>query len=86
MLLFPYWMLEKLLFLISTFLGIEFILNFFHKRFPWKFETDIKTRSFLSSGMDFSSGESIRTTDLRVMRNFPGFETFFPQAPHFSLA
>jgi len=35
---------------------------------------------------DFSSGEWIRTTDLRVMRDFPGFGTFFTQAPHFSLA
>ena len=35
---------------------------------------------------DFSSGEWIRTTDLRVMRDFPGFGTFFAQAPHFSLA
>lgn len=26
------------------------------------------------------------TTDLRVMRDFPGFGTFFTQAPHFSLA
>ena len=34
----------------------------------------------------FSSGEPIRTTDLRVMRDFPGFGTFFTQAPHFSLA
>ena len=34
----------------------------------------------------FSSGEWIRTTDLRVMRDFPGFGTFFTQAPHFSLA
>ena len=33
-----------------------------------------------------SSGEPIRTTDLRVMRDFPGFGTFFTQAPHFSLA
>jgi hypothetical protein len=39
-----------------------------------------------------SSGEWIRypcgvlTTDLRVMRDFPGFGTFFTQAPHFSLA
>ena len=35
---------------------------------------------------DFSSGEWIRTTDLRVMRDFPGFGAFFTQAPHFSLA
>ena len=35
---------------------------------------------------DFSSGEWIRTTDLRVMRDFPGFGTFSTQAPHFSLA
>ncbi|OJX40213.1 MAG: hypothetical protein BGO78_14650 [Chloroflexi bacterium 44-23] len=35
---------------------------------------------------DFSSGEWIRTTDLRVMRDFPGFGTIFTQAPHFSLA
>jgi hypothetical protein len=40
---------------------------------------------------DFSSGErtvyplGIRTTDLRVMRDFPGFGAFFTQAPHFSL-
>ena len=33
-----------------------------------------------------SSGEWIRNTDLRVMRDFPGFGTFFTQAPHFSLA
>ena len=33
-----------------------------------------------------SSGEKIRTSDLRVMRDFPGFGTFFTQAPHFSLA
>jgi hypothetical protein len=39
-----------------------------------------------------SSGEWIRyprgalTTDLRVMRDFPGFGTFFTQAPHFRLA
>ena len=33
-----------------------------------------------------SSGEWIRTTDLRVMRDFPGFGTFFTQALHFSLA
>src|SRR5574340_1461733 len=33
-----------------------------------------------------SSGEWIRTTDLRVMRDFPGFGTFFTQAPNFSLA
>ena len=32
-----------------------------------------------------SSGEPIRTTDLRVMRDFPGFGTFFTQATHFSL-
>ena len=35
---------------------------------------------------DFRSGEWIRTTDLRVMRDFPSFGTFFTQAPHFSLA
>ena len=35
---------------------------------------------------DFSSGEWIRTTDLRVMRDFPGFGTFFTQATHFCLA
>jgi hypothetical protein len=32
-----------------------------------------------------SSGERIRTTDLRVMSDFPGFGTFFTQALHFSL-
>jgi len=37
-------------------------------------------------GISVSSGEWIRTTDLRVMRDFPGFGTFFTQAPHFSLA
>ena len=36
--------------------------------------------------LENSSGEWIRTTDLRVMRDFPGFGTFFTQAPHFSLA
>ena len=35
---------------------------------------------------DFSSGEWIRTTDLRVMSDFPDFGTFFTQALHFSLA
>ena len=33
-----------------------------------------------------SSGEWIRTTDLRVMRDFPGFGTISTQAAHFSLA
>jgi hypothetical protein len=33
-----------------------------------------------------SSGAWIRTKDLRVMRDFPGFGAFFTQAPHFSLA
>ena len=33
-----------------------------------------------------SSGEWIRTTDLRVMSDFPDFGTFFTQALHFSLA
>jgi len=36
--------------------------------------------------LENSSGEWIRTTDLRVMSDFPGFGTFFTQAPHFSLA
>ena len=35
---------------------------------------------------DSSSGEWIRTTDLRVMSDFPDFGTFFTQALHFSLA
>jgi hypothetical protein len=33
-----------------------------------------------------SSGGWIRTNDLRVMSDFPGFGTFFTQALHFSLA
>jgi len=51
-----------------------------------------KPKTTISGRLENSSGEWIRypfgalTTDLRVMRDFPGFGTFFTQAPHFSLA
>jgi len=36
--------------------------------------------------LENSSGEWIRTTDLRVMSDLPSFGAFFTQALHFSLA
>jgi len=45
-----------------------------------------KPKTTIAGRLENSSGEWIRTTDLRVMRDFPGFGTFFTQAPHFSLA
>jgi len=45
-----------------------------------------KPKTPISGRLENSSGEWIRTIDLRVMRDFSGFGTFFTQAPHFSLA
>ncbi len=45
-----------------------------------------KPKTTISGRLENSSGGAIRTHDLRVMRDFPGFGTFFTQAPHFSLA
>ena len=46
--------------------------------------TKTKNRPF--ERFTLSSGEWIRTTDLRVMSDFPDFGTFFTQALHFSRA
>lgn len=46
----------------------------------------IKEPSVLSDITVQGSGGWIRTNDLRVMRDFPVFGTFFTQASHFSLA
>ncbi len=43
-------------------------------------------KTTISGRLENSSGEKIRTSDLRVMSDFPGFGTFFTQALHFSLA
>ena len=45
-----------------------------------------KPKTTISGRLENSSGGWIRTNDLRVMRDFPGFGAFFTQAPHFSLA
>ena len=45
-----------------------------------------KPKTTIAGRLENSSGEWIRTTDLRVMRDFPDFGTFFTQALHFSLA
>jgi hypothetical protein len=45
-----------------------------------------KPKTTISGRLGNSSGEWIRTTDLRVMSDFPDFGTFFTQALHFSLA
>ena len=45
-----------------------------------------KPKTTISGRLENSSGEWIRTTDLRGMRDFPGFGTISTQAPHFSLA
>jgi hypothetical protein len=45
-----------------------------------------KPKTTISGRLGDRSGERIRTSGLRVMRDFTDFGTFFTQAPHFSLA
>ena len=45
-----------------------------------------KPKTPISGRLENSSGEWIRTTDLRVMSGFPATRTICPQVIHFSLA
>jgi hypothetical protein len=45
-----------------------------------------KQKTTISGRLENSSGEWIRTTDLRVMSDFPATRTICPQVMHFSLA
>jgi hypothetical protein len=45
-----------------------------------------KPKTPISGRLENSSGGWIRTNDLRVLSDLPGFGAFFTQALHFSLA